>query len=175
MTLYSNNGVTFSVPETWEVVEDDSDEVIRAITLECPNDGIYMIDIYNKDQAPLIDKYINNQWGFFIKKLPFGNRLIEGTFKSPDKSRHMGKEILVLKSPSRFEHCYLIVENISTVSIESKPTQKSVCFLAIMLLKIILNPEKALSKLWKIIMQTKTSSNNRGRTRGYAARRIAEC
>jgi ubiquitin-protein ligase len=47
MSQYQSNSVCFNFPETWEVVDDDGDNFIRAITIEDPNDGFYSMDIYN--------------------------------------------------------------------------------------------------------------------------------
>lgn len=92
-TSYSEKGVTFSVPNGWEVVDDDFDEVIRAITLGCPNGGYYMIDVYNREQAPNINKYIDRQIAYFAKELPFGFKIVDGPTSTPEKSLHNGKEV----------------------------------------------------------------------------------
>lgn len=94
ISKYSSNRVFFTFPDTWKVIEDDFDETIRAITLECPNGGLYMIDIYNTEQAPTIESYISRQLGCFVKELPMGNKLIEGPFKEPEKAINRGIEIL---------------------------------------------------------------------------------
>lgn len=92
--MYSEKGVAFSVPKGWKVVEDDFDEVIRAISLECPNGGYYMIDVYKREQAPYIDKYIDRQFDYFVSELPFGFKIVDGPVRTTEKSLHKGEEVL---------------------------------------------------------------------------------
>ncbi|GLX76671.1 hypothetical protein tinsulaeT_00110 [Thalassotalea insulae] len=69
--MYQHDGVCFEFPELWEVTDDDGDEIIRAINIECPNDGYYSIDIYNLEQAPSLESYIERSLKYFINELPF--------------------------------------------------------------------------------------------------------
>jgi hypothetical protein len=68
--MYENNGVCFEHPESWVVVDDDGDDIIRAITIECPNGGYYSIDIYKLNHAPSLDSYIESSMKHFAQDLP---------------------------------------------------------------------------------------------------------
>jgi hypothetical protein len=83
--MYQHNGVCFEVPESWEVVGDDGDDIIRAITVECPNEGYYSIDIYNSEQAPSIENYIERSLTYFTKELPIGFKIIDKPIQSIEK------------------------------------------------------------------------------------------
>ncbi|WP_441004609.1 hypothetical protein [Pseudocolwellia agarivorans] len=83
--MYQHNGVCFEFPESWEVVDDDGDDIIRAITVECPNEGYYSMDIYNSEQAPSIDNYIERSLKYFTKELPFGFKIIDKPTRSVEK------------------------------------------------------------------------------------------
>ncbi|HXJ17787.1 MAG TPA: hypothetical protein VNM68_11415 [Candidatus Polarisedimenticolia bacterium] len=83
----------FIVPNDWNVVEDDLNEVIRAITLETPLDGFCMLDLYKLEQAPTLDGYIDNQMECFLEALPFGFRMVDGPNKSRERARHEGREV----------------------------------------------------------------------------------
>jgi len=93
LSMYKHNGVCFESPETWEVVEDDGDAIIRAITVECPNNGYYSIDIYNSNQAPSIDSYIESSMKHFIQELPFVCSLIGIPSRKIEKATNQNVEI----------------------------------------------------------------------------------
>ncbi len=82
--MYQHNGVCFEFPESWKVVDDDHD-IIRAITVECPNEGYYSMDIYNSEQAPSIENYIERSLKHFTKELPFGFKIIDEPTRSIEK------------------------------------------------------------------------------------------
>ncbi|MEW6984532.1 hypothetical protein AAD001_17965 [Colwelliaceae bacterium 6471] len=83
--MYQHNGVCFEFPESWEVVDDDGDDIIRAITVECPNEGYYSIDIYRSEQAPSIESYIERSLKYFTEELPFGFKIIDKPTQSIEK------------------------------------------------------------------------------------------
>jgi hypothetical protein len=91
--MYQHNGVCFEFPESWEVVDDDGDDIIRAITVECPNEGYYSMDIYNSEQAPSIDNYIERSLKYFTKELPFGFKIIEEPTRTIEKLITSSSEI----------------------------------------------------------------------------------
>ena len=94
MIAYQKHGVNFCVPENWATVEDDLDETIRAITIECPNDGIYMIDIYNSYQAPSLENYIQKSMAHFKNELPLGSKIIDGPHRNVEKCINQEVETL---------------------------------------------------------------------------------
>ena len=91
--MYQHNGVCFEFPESWEVVDDDGDDIIRAITVECPNEGYYSIDIYQFEQAPSIENYIERSLKYFTKELPFGFKIIDEPTRSIEKLISQNSEI----------------------------------------------------------------------------------
>ncbi len=91
--MYQHNGVCFEFPESWEVVDDDGDDIIRAINVECPNEGYYTMDIYNSEQAPSIENYIERSLKYFKKELPFGFKIIETPTQSIEKVTYQNSEI----------------------------------------------------------------------------------
>ena len=91
--MYQHDGVCFEFPESWEVVDDDGDDIIRAITVECPNEGYYSMDIYNSDQAPSIENYIERSLKYFAKELPFGFKIINEPTQSIEKAISENSEI----------------------------------------------------------------------------------
>lgn len=93
MSSYSQKGLQFHYPEEWQVMEDDFDEVIRAITVETPLEGLCMLDLYRTEQAPPLDSYIENQIQHFEETLPFGFKIVEGPTNSSEKASHQGREI----------------------------------------------------------------------------------
>ncbi len=90
---YSHQGVQFVIPDGWAVVEDDVDEVIRAITVDTPSNGYCMIDVYKAVQAPDLSQYIDNQLRHFVKALPFGYKVVEGPLTVEEKGSHQGTEV----------------------------------------------------------------------------------
>ena len=95
--MYQHNGVCFEFPENWKVVDDDGDDIIRAITIECPNDGYYTMDIYNSELAPSIEIYIDQSLKYIIKELPFGFKVIDVPIQSVEKAIYQNSEIEGLK------------------------------------------------------------------------------
>ncbi|MFT4941597.1 MAG: hypothetical protein ACI88A_004667 [Paraglaciecola sp.] len=93
MSQYQSNSVCFNFPETWEVVDDDGDNFIRAITIEDPNDGFYSMDIYNTEQAPTLEDYIERSMKHFTKELPFYCKIIEEPIREIEKSEHQNTEL----------------------------------------------------------------------------------
>jgi hypothetical protein len=92
---YSQKGIHFMVPDGWTVSDDSLDEVLRAITLEAPpHVGSCMVDLYKAEQAPQLNKYIQNQIRHFAEALPFGFKIIEGPHNAVEKARHQGREVL---------------------------------------------------------------------------------
>ncbi len=91
--MYQHNGVCFEFPESWEVVDDDGDDIIRAITVECPNEGYYSMDIYQSEQAPSIENYIERSLKYFTKELPFGFKIIDKPTRSIEKLVSQNSEI----------------------------------------------------------------------------------
>ena len=91
--MYQHNGVCFNFPESWEVVDDDDDGIIRAITIECPNDGYYSIDIYNLEHAPSTDSYIERSMKYFIKDLPFSFKVVGEPIRKIEKTIYQNSEI----------------------------------------------------------------------------------
>ncbi|ACJ30880.1 hypothetical protein swp_4225 [Shewanella piezotolerans WP3] len=95
--MYQHNGVCFEYPDSWEVIDDDNDDLIRAITIECPNEGYYTIDIYNSEQAPSIENYIERSLKYFIKELPFGFKMLSEPSQDVERTIHQKSEIEGLK------------------------------------------------------------------------------
>ena len=93
MKEYQHNSVCFNFPETWEVVEDDGDNTLRAITIECPNDGFYSMDIYNPEQAPTLENYIESSMKHFAKELPFYCKIIGEPTRALEKAENQNVEL----------------------------------------------------------------------------------
>jgi len=127
--MYQHNGVYFDFPEFWEVVDDDGDDIIRAITVECPNNGYYTMDIYNSGQVPSIDTFIKNSLEYFINELPFGYKVIDEPIQTVEKAIFKKSEIegislaftvrTLFRKKINYIHSYFIVNSGVKVSILS--------------------------------------------------------
>ena len=127
--MYKHNGVYFDFPESWEVVDDDGDDIIRAITIECPNNGFYTMDIYNSAQAPSIEKYITGALKYFTKELPFGCKVINESTQQVEKAIYQNLEIeglrveftvrTLFRKKNRYINSYFSVHSGNKVSIIS--------------------------------------------------------
>ncbi len=91
--MYQHNGVYFEFPESWEIIDDDGDDIVRAISVECPNEGYYSMDIYNSEQAPSLENYIEHSLKYFNKELPFGFKIINESTKHIEKAIYHASEI----------------------------------------------------------------------------------
>ena len=94
MVQYDKKNIQLEYPDTWSLTEDDFDETIRAITIECPNEGIYTIDIYHKEQAPSLNSYMNRSNKYFEKELPIGSKVLHWSKPISIKALNQGHEIL---------------------------------------------------------------------------------
>ena len=90
---YSCKGIQFTIPDDWKVVEDDLDEVIRAITIDASPGGYCMIDLYRSDQAPSLDGYIEGQLVHYKKALPGRLRMVGEPLKAPEQTVRRGQDI----------------------------------------------------------------------------------
>ncbi|XPF95259.1 hypothetical protein ACM9HF_04395 [Colwellia sp. RE-S-Sl-9] len=106
---YANHGLKFNLPEKWQVVDDDIEEPIRAVTIECDESGSCWSDIYQAHQAPEISQYINKQVQHFVNELPDGYE-VDGEIKT---------ERLNIKHSHNEYQGFLLMFNVSIPSGES--------------------------------------------------------
>jgi len=131
--MYQHNGVHFDFPEFWEVVDDDGDDIIRAITVECPNNGYYTMDIYNSGQVPSLGSYIKNSLEYFINELPFGYKVIDEPIQTVEKAtfKKSGVEGISLAFTVRtlfrkkinYIHSYFIIDSGVKYKVIDEPIQ----------------------------------------------------
>lgn len=92
-TAYAIRGIRFKVPDTWGEVDDDLDETIRSITIDAPSGGYCMLDLYQVEQAPSLDRYIENQIEHYLRALPRGYRIVGKPVRSTETAVHRGREV----------------------------------------------------------------------------------
>ena len=80
--IYSKNGVSFQYSSDWNLIDEEWNADISALTLEDANEGIYMIDIYHSSRDRTLNDYLDIHFENFLAELPFGYKLIDGPTSS---------------------------------------------------------------------------------------------
>ena len=69
---YDKDGLRFAYPGNWTVTEDQNSDNIRYLFVESPGDAIFVIQVYQEEEAVEIDEYV--EWfGAQVKEeIPVG-------------------------------------------------------------------------------------------------------
>jgi len=81
---YNKSGISFSYPGNWEVVEDVEESDFRYLTVESPGDAIFIIAVYQKQDALPLKDYVKEFSAMTREEMPIGD-IGESSFASINK------------------------------------------------------------------------------------------
>ena len=85
MTLrYNREGISFDLPTGWEVVEDESEGAIRAVSIDAPEDSNCFLNIYRTPYAKSLRESFLCEARHFLAELPFWIRLTGDIIEEDD-------------------------------------------------------------------------------------------
>lgn len=89
---YEKNGISFTHPGNWSVTEDVRQDGYRYLIVETPGDAVFMVQIYNADEAYDLDSFVEWYSDQVKTEIPFGTaeasnrssieRLIDGELRN---------------------------------------------------------------------------------------------
>lgn len=79
--VYRKDGITFTHPGNWRVTEDVEEDGYRYVILETPGDALFMVQVYEEDEAYDLDSFVESYSDQVKTEAPFGTA--EASSRSP--------------------------------------------------------------------------------------------
>ncbi|QQS42887.1 MAG: hypothetical protein IPM63_08120 [Acidobacteriota bacterium] len=80
-SVYRKDGITFTHPGNWRVTEDVEEDGYRYLILETPGDALFMVQVYDEDEAYDLDSFVESYSDQVKTEAPFGTA--EASSRSP--------------------------------------------------------------------------------------------
>ncbi|MCO6511370.1 MAG: hypothetical protein J5I65_11325 [Aridibacter famidurans] len=89
---YNKDGISFTYPGNWSVTEDVEQDGYRYVIVETPGDALFMVQVYDEDEAFDLDLFVESYSEQMKAEIPFGTaekgsrssieRLIDGELRT---------------------------------------------------------------------------------------------